>query len=227
MLYTLHVSSNIIKAKRPWDRCFPVNFEKFLRTPFLQNISGRLILNEIKISLELDFEIPTLVLRGKLNIRLPGVDVDGSYHKNLLYTMSDSDIHFVLQGVLKIKILKWWILLTLIRACENIFQYSSHELFLNVVKVNLLLSWKYAMSYSVGDKAKGWISKRTCAYQGAQNVRFSENLACFIFLEHPFWDLPFCLNSGDRILQFQAILSLSFFRTTYLTELIFLHSYKQ
>ena len=24
--------------------CFPVNFEKFLRTPFLQNISGRLLL---------------------------------------------------------------------------------------------------------------------------------------------------------------------------------------
>ena len=25
-------------------RCFPVNFEKFLRTPFLQNTSGRLLL---------------------------------------------------------------------------------------------------------------------------------------------------------------------------------------
>ena len=24
--------------------CFPVNFEKFLRTPFLQNTSGRLLL---------------------------------------------------------------------------------------------------------------------------------------------------------------------------------------
>ena len=31
--------------KRPWHRCFPVNFEKFLRTPFLQNTSGRLLLN--------------------------------------------------------------------------------------------------------------------------------------------------------------------------------------
>ena len=28
--------------KRPWHRCFPVNFAKFLRTPFLQNTSGRL-----------------------------------------------------------------------------------------------------------------------------------------------------------------------------------------
>ena len=31
------------------------------------------------------------------------------------------------------------------------------------------------------------------AYQGVRNVRFSENLACFVFLKHPFWDLPFCL----------------------------------
>ena len=30
--------------KRLWHRCFPVNFPKFLRTPFLQNTSGRLLL---------------------------------------------------------------------------------------------------------------------------------------------------------------------------------------
>ena len=29
--------------KRPQHRCFPVNFAKFLRTPFLQNTSGRLL----------------------------------------------------------------------------------------------------------------------------------------------------------------------------------------
>ena len=67
----------------------------------------------------------------------------------------------------------------------------------------------------VGDKAKGRISKRvfqenkarqisqktnisyllirTCAYQGVRNVSFSENLACFVFLKHPFWNSPFCL----------------------------------
>ena len=34
---------------------------------------------------------------------------------------------------------------------------------------------------------------RTCACQGVRNVSFSENLACFVFLEHPFWDsfLPY------------------------------------
>ena len=34
---------NLFK-KRLQHRCFPVNFAKFLRTPFLQNTSGRLIL---------------------------------------------------------------------------------------------------------------------------------------------------------------------------------------
>ena len=35
---------NFIK-KETWHRCFPMNFAKFLRTPLLQNISGRLLLN--------------------------------------------------------------------------------------------------------------------------------------------------------------------------------------
>ena len=30
--------------KRLWHRCFPVKFAKFLRAPFLQNASGRLLL---------------------------------------------------------------------------------------------------------------------------------------------------------------------------------------
>ena len=30
--------------KRLWYKCFPVNFAKFLRTTFLQNTSGRLLL---------------------------------------------------------------------------------------------------------------------------------------------------------------------------------------
>ena len=38
---------NFIK-KRLWHRCFPVNFAKFLRTPFSQNTSGRLLLFIIK-----------------------------------------------------------------------------------------------------------------------------------------------------------------------------------
>ena len=35
--------STLLK-KRLWHRCFPVNFAKFLRTPFSQNTVGRLLL---------------------------------------------------------------------------------------------------------------------------------------------------------------------------------------
>ena len=37
--------------KRLWHRCFPMNFGKFLRTPFLQNNSGRLLLAYINFGL--------------------------------------------------------------------------------------------------------------------------------------------------------------------------------
>ena len=37
------------------------------------------------------------------------------------------------------------------------------------------------------------IPTRTCTHQGVINVRFSENLACFDFLKHPFWDSLFFL----------------------------------
>ena len=30
-----------------WHRCFPVNFVKFLKTPLLQNTSGRLLLHQV------------------------------------------------------------------------------------------------------------------------------------------------------------------------------------
>ena len=36
--------------KRLWPRCFPVNLAKYLRTPFLQNTSGRLILRFMAFS---------------------------------------------------------------------------------------------------------------------------------------------------------------------------------
>ena len=39
--------------KRLWHRCFPVNFENFLRTPFLKNTSVRLLLNDVTIKFQL------------------------------------------------------------------------------------------------------------------------------------------------------------------------------
>ena len=42
-----------------------------------------------------------------------------------------------------------------------------------------------------------WYAHARVPYQGVKNVRFSENLACFVLLKHPFWDSPFCLITDD------------------------------
>ena len=49
---------------------------------------------------------------------------------------------------------------------------------------------------------------RTCAYQGVRNVRSSENVSCFAFLKHPFWDSPFCLITDEMELLFFSILDI-------------------
>ena len=41
--------------KSLWHRCFPVNFEKFLRKPFSQNTSGRLLLDLSDIKMKRSF----------------------------------------------------------------------------------------------------------------------------------------------------------------------------
>ena len=96
-----------------------------------------------------------------------------------------------------------------------------------------LKNWSKIIWYFVGNKAKWWISKRvfqenkarqifrktnisyplirTRAYQGIRNVRFSENLACFVFLKPVlrfardfdtdinFWISQKILNSFSRV----------------------------
>ena len=44
---------NTLLKKRLWHRCFPVNFAKFLRRPFSQNTSGRLLLKNVSVTLKL------------------------------------------------------------------------------------------------------------------------------------------------------------------------------
>ena len=43
-LWTEAATRGVLLKKRLWHRCFPVSFAKFLRTPFLQYTSGRLLL---------------------------------------------------------------------------------------------------------------------------------------------------------------------------------------
>ena len=45
-----------------WHRCFPVNFTKFLRTPFLQNISERLLLTNNSCGVRFNFKSSTIFL---------------------------------------------------------------------------------------------------------------------------------------------------------------------
>ena len=59
--------------KRLWVRCFLVNLAKFLRTPFLQNTSGLLLLRLIRISIQYPQEGLNYVLGNR---KLP--DVRGS-----------------------------------------------------------------------------------------------------------------------------------------------------
>ena len=54
---------NKVAGLRPWYRCFYVNFVKFLRTYFLENISGRLFLlrdSNFQILSINDFISPTI-----------------------------------------------------------------------------------------------------------------------------------------------------------------------
>ena len=57
--------------KRLWHRCFPVNFAKFPRAPFLQNPSGRLLLAKIESFLNSELRSGVSKLAFHLNARLP------------------------------------------------------------------------------------------------------------------------------------------------------------
>ena len=52
---------------RLWHKCFPVNFAKFLRTPFLQNTSGWLLLTKLHDPNRRKMRLPCFELRWLLN----------------------------------------------------------------------------------------------------------------------------------------------------------------
>ena len=51
---SLFFSATLLK-KRLWHRCFSANYAKFLKTPFLQNTSGRLLLKIASLDLTSKF----------------------------------------------------------------------------------------------------------------------------------------------------------------------------
>ena len=70
--------TTLLKTKL-WHMCFPVNFAKFLRTPFLQNTSGRLLLL-LKVP---DFLVFKLTVPGKRR------NADSTQRKYSLARVSD------------------------------------------------------------------------------------------------------------------------------------------
>ena len=56
----------ILLTKTLWYRCFPVNFAKFLSTPFLQNTSGRVLLEILQLVHEIRSFPEVLYKRGIL-----------------------------------------------------------------------------------------------------------------------------------------------------------------
>ena len=66
--------------KRPWNKCFPVNFAKFLRTPLLRNTSGRPLLSYgcflvffliLRSGTEIYWDIVLLNICGELPFTFP------------------------------------------------------------------------------------------------------------------------------------------------------------
>ena len=98
---------------RLWHRCFPVNFVKFLRTPFLQNTSRRLLLYGFSLSkleklsseseelkeASLDNKQESLIVRrwslkGIWILIIANLKTFFSCHKHLLFHL----LHFVMSN---------------------------------------------------------------------------------------------------------------------------------
>ena len=58
------VAAAMLLKKRLWHRSFSVNFAEFLRTPFLQNTSGRLLLTFSELSETPKVEIIVNIING-------------------------------------------------------------------------------------------------------------------------------------------------------------------
>ena len=76
--------------KRLWHRSFPVNFAKFLRTPFLQNTSGRLLLQRLLPSLLYRRQIFAITVRNN-----PQKEIKNFWSCILFFTSFPCPKHFM------------------------------------------------------------------------------------------------------------------------------------
>ena len=161
---------------------------------------------------------------------------DSLYNGHLLahqatFRLSQTDSKRDLRGFFAKK--KYWIRKTKTILDKSILHiiYSFFNLFVFLPRTPLSFFLKNLSSVmkQKGESQNGCFKKtkhvkaRTCAYEGVRNVFFPENLACSVFLKHPFWDLPFCLIT-DELSSTSSTISSSIFQkfSLYLKSTYFL-----
>ena len=94
-----HLRPATVLKRRPCHRCSTVNFVKFLRTPFLQNTSGRLLLlffetHECLIILESPIVIGFNFFKQRKNIKLLYFKLQFKirFKRNSLSSMTGSEV---------------------------------------------------------------------------------------------------------------------------------------
>ena len=70
-----------ILIKRLWNRCFPVKFAKFLRTRFLQNTSGRLLLDIWRYFMYLSWRVRSLLEYLFVKLRSFAINRTENYYR--------------------------------------------------------------------------------------------------------------------------------------------------
>ena len=70
-----------ILIKRLWNRCFPVKFAKFLRTRFLQNTSGWLLLNIRRYFMYLSWRVRSLLEYLFVKLRSFAINRTENYYR--------------------------------------------------------------------------------------------------------------------------------------------------
>ena len=91
-----------------------------------------------------------------------------------------------------------------VRKCQNdLFQCwgSSHEAVIPSIVGNKA-KWQISKRMFQENNARQifWKTNISCV-SGGKKCLFFGNLACFVFLKHPFWDLPFCLITDSILIE--------------------------
>ena len=139
--------------------------------------------------------------------------------KGFLYTSINISFQSFVAHILK-KILKTWLMIICDFYVKDTAKVSLRPFLVTISCCNrktVMKEWQYISSVTrQKDKSQNGCFKKTKhakfsekrtvlipwyadvhAYHEVRNAHFSENLACFVFLQHPFWNSPFCLIADD------------------------------